>query len=286
MSRNMRSEIFPSGVVVPGVLLMVMLLLSSLDIFHILAERQLDDAGDRAFAAFAVARTINGVISVLQEVEFGVSAVVVQTGFQPGQILDPLNDLIERFSNAALIAATLLWSLKILGGLLLSPWIPAVLLLLLGLRVSLENCAACSGIRQTLLRTVRLGIVVWGFGVITPWVIGGIHHSDVVQQHYRHATAEMESASRELGALGNSEAVWTLEEKQVRKTLYELRDMADRLSEQAVIVLAVFVFEVLLIPLLIFWLTSRILLHPPLYRVPPDGSIRQRRPGPARHPSE
>ena len=262
MYKPMPPRSIPGDVIVPGVLLAIMLVLSSLDIFQVLGEQHLEHAGDRAFTAFAIARTINGVISVLQEVEFGVSAVVVQTGFQPGQILDPLNDLIERFSSAALIAATLLWSLKILGGLLLSPWIPTGLLLLLGLRLALVHRSACSGLNQALLRLVRIGIVVWGFAVLTPWVIDGIHHSDIIQDHYQHATAEMESASRQLAALGESDTAWAFEEDRVRETLHELKDMADRLSEQAVIVLAVFVFEVLMIPLLILWTTSRVLLNP------------------------
>jgi len=252
----------PRGALVPAVFVILMLAVSSLDSLRTLGQLHLENAGERALAAFAVARTINGVISVLQEVEFGVSAVVVQTGFQPGQILDPINDLIERFSNAALIAATILWSLKLLGDLMLLPWLPLGLLLLLFLRLGLEHCAACSDLNQLLMRLVRLGIVVWGFAALTPWVIDAIHRSDIIQDQYLHATAEMESASQQLKILGDTEDLWAFDEDKVRGALSELKDMTDRLSEQAIVVLAVFMFEVLMVPLAIFWVTSRVLLAP------------------------
>ena len=115
----------------PAILLAVMLLFSSLADFRQAGEGHLQEAANRALAAFAVARAINGVISVIQEAEIGASSVFVNASIQPGQILDPLNDLIERFSLAALVAATLLWSLKVLGQFLLAPQVPLLLLVLL-----------------------------------------------------------------------------------------------------------------------------------------------------------
>ena len=99
-------------------------------------------------------------------------------------------------------------------------------------------------------------------GIAFEVVIDGIHRSDVIQGHYEHATAEMESASQQLRILGDGEYSWAIEEDKVRETLADLKGMADRLSEQAIIVLAVFVFEVLMVPLAIFWVTSRVLLNP------------------------
>lgn len=65
----------------------------------------------RALLAFAAARALNGVISVLQgtEVSAGV-AVGVKTA--PGQILDPVNDLVEQFSTL-MLAATVAFGVQI-----------------------------------------------------------------------------------------------------------------------------------------------------------------------------
>lgn len=65
----------------------------------------------RALLAFAAARALNGVISVLQgtEVSAGVG-VGVKTA--PGQILDPVNDLVEQFSTL-MLAATVAFAAQI-----------------------------------------------------------------------------------------------------------------------------------------------------------------------------
>ncbi len=52
----------------------------------------------RAFITFALARTINGVISVVQGTEVALQPAGVGVTLTPGEILDPVNDLVERFS--------------------------------------------------------------------------------------------------------------------------------------------------------------------------------------------
>jgi hypothetical protein len=52
----------------------------------------------RAFVTFALARTINGVISVVQGTEVALQPAGVGVTLTPGEILDPVNDLVERFS--------------------------------------------------------------------------------------------------------------------------------------------------------------------------------------------
>ncbi|MCW8855095.1 MAG: hypothetical protein OQK72_10370, partial [Gammaproteobacteria bacterium] len=58
----------------------------------------------RALVTYAVARGLNGVISVAQGTEIAVQPVGVGLTFTPGQILDPVNDLIERFSTVVLVS--------------------------------------------------------------------------------------------------------------------------------------------------------------------------------------
>ena len=251
----------PRGTLLPVALVVLMLALSAIGGFRNLGEQRLDEASNRAIAAFAVARTLNGVISVIQETQVGVS-LGISTTLQPGQILDPLNDLVERFSVAALIAATLLWALKLMGNFLLLPWVPLLLLALLGVRIALDRCAACGDFNQLLMRIVRVGIVVSAFAIATPWVIDGVHKSDAIQQHYQQATQEMEAAGARLRNMVDLQSPWDIDKDRIAEGMSELTTMADRLSKQAIVVLAVFAFEVLLVPLLIFWITARAVLNP------------------------
>ena len=65
-----------------------------------------DQALKRALVTFAVARTLNGVISVAQGTEVAVEPAGVGVVFTFGQILDPINDLVERFSTVMLVATS------------------------------------------------------------------------------------------------------------------------------------------------------------------------------------
>ncbi len=52
----------------------------------------------RALVTFALARTLNGLISAVQGTEIALQPAGVGVTLTPGEILDPINDLVERFS--------------------------------------------------------------------------------------------------------------------------------------------------------------------------------------------
>jgi len=62
------------------------------------AEMEYEKLFQRALITFALARTVNGVISVVQGTEIALQPAGVGLTLTPGEILDPVNDLIERFS--------------------------------------------------------------------------------------------------------------------------------------------------------------------------------------------
>ena len=65
-----------------------------------------EQAFKRALLTFAVARTLNGVISVAQGTEVAIEPGGVGVNFTVGQVLDPINDLVERFSAVMLVATS------------------------------------------------------------------------------------------------------------------------------------------------------------------------------------
>ena len=60
----------------------------------------------RALVTFAIARTLNGVISTAQGTELSLEPGGVGVNFHIGEILDPINDLIERFSVVMLVSTS------------------------------------------------------------------------------------------------------------------------------------------------------------------------------------
>ena len=64
-----------------------------------------DAAAKRAVAAFAIARAINGAISFAQGTEVAIQPAGVGLVLAPGEVLDPINDLVERFSWVMLLSS-------------------------------------------------------------------------------------------------------------------------------------------------------------------------------------
>ncbi len=98
-------------------------------------SRYLDDAAQaatltnfkRALTAAAMARAFNGVISVAQGTEIALQPVGVGVTLTIGEVLDPLNDLVERFAWLALAASVSLGLQMTLGDMLASTWLSGVM---------------------------------------------------------------------------------------------------------------------------------------------------------------
>ena len=85
----------------------------------------------QVFITFALARTVNAVISVAQDTDVNVHPVGIGMTIGVGEILDPVNDMVERFSWVMVLSATSLGVQRVL--LEVSKWGPiTVALLVLG----------------------------------------------------------------------------------------------------------------------------------------------------------
>ena len=80
-----------------AILLYLVLTLATQVFFQQYGTRYLDSALLKATASFALARGLNGIITVVQESSVS-AGVIVEGNVAVGQILDPVNDLVEGFS--------------------------------------------------------------------------------------------------------------------------------------------------------------------------------------------
>ncbi len=88
-----------------------------------------EQALKRALATFAAARALNGVISVAQGTEIALEPGGVGVMLTPGQVLDPVNDLVERFSSVMLVASSSL-GIQLILLEILSWWVVTAMLVL------------------------------------------------------------------------------------------------------------------------------------------------------------
>jgi hypothetical protein len=85
-----------------------------------LAQKNIDSSLKRALLSFGSAMALNTVISVMQGTEISIEPMGVGMTFTPGETLDPINDLIERFSMVMLASSTAIGIQKIF--LQISSW--------------------------------------------------------------------------------------------------------------------------------------------------------------------
>ena len=119
-------------------LLLLLVGVSSLTTVDRYAEGEYEALFQRAFITFALARTLNGVISAVQGTELALQPAGVGITLTPGEVLDPVNDLIERFSWIMLGATISLgiqqvlldvgqwWGMRLLVALAAACWLPAI----------------------------------------------------------------------------------------------------------------------------------------------------------------
>lgn len=162
-------------------------------------EEYVDKAFDRALIAFALARATNAVISVIQDSEVDITPAGVGVTIAAGEILDPINDMVERFSMVMLLSLISLGIQKFLIEVV--PWFsfklilaPALLLFLPRLWVMKPWAAHTTSIAQRLL----LLALLLRFSVPMVAVLNDQVYQLFLDQHYNEAIEGLEQGKQTL----------------------------------------------------------------------------------------
>lgn len=212
----------------------------------------------QALITFGVARTANAVISLAQESTVSVSASVVVGGSATvalGQVLDPINDLVESFSNLMLAACI---SFAMQAALLEIGKTTAVsasmTLLLVGWALARWLGRAppmwlAKGLVLLLIARFAVPVAALGSEMTYQTLLGAKHRAD--QARLAVTTGEMESQAKQLGATGWREY---LDPNVWKAFIDSAKRRAEGWVENAIRVMAVFVVQTVVLPLLFFWL--------------------------------
>ena len=233
-----------------------------------------DEAFKRALVTFAVARTLNGVISVAQGTEVAVEPGGVGVNFTVGQILDPINDLIEQFSSVMLVATSSLGLQNIL--LNMTSWWGVTAFLALA-ALFLVGVTWWPGGAKALTRSiaVRLFLVAAFMRFALPVLIVGTHvvFSAFLESEHDAATAVLEATSTEIEDFNRQEVLppaattesslldrlgemWdsSLKQLNVSGRIDRLKESASNASEQIINLIVIFVLQTIILPLAFLWL--------------------------------
>lgn len=229
----------------------------------------------RALVAFALARTLNGVISVVQGTEVAIQPAGVGVNLAPGQILDPVNDLVERFSWVMLASTTSFGIQRLLLEIFAWPGVSVLLALLAGLLVMAlwQRDGRLANRRGWLIR-LGLFVAVLRFVVPALAVSGEAIHQAFVEPRYVAAVGGLEEAVVRLGELSADTGADNEEEKSsvverlknwyseteaaldVEARLQAYRELAGQAVEQTIELIVIFTFQTILLPFAFIWFVA------------------------------
>lgn len=231
-----------------------------------------DEAFKRALVTFAVARTLNGIISVAQGTEVAVEPAGVGVNFTVGQILDPVNDLVERFSAVMLVATTSLGMQNIL--LKISAWWGISLFLALAAACYLVTLWAKSE-RISRLSAVALRVLLVAafmrFAVAFLIIGSNLVFNTFLAAEQAAATRALEATSSEIQAISEQNELPDVQEQSlmerlgnmldesldamnVKERLAGFRDRMSNASEHIINLIVIFILQTILLPLFFVWL--------------------------------
>ncbi len=239
------------------------------------SQSQLDSAFTRALIGFGLAKTLNGVISVAQGTEFAVQPAGVGVNFSPGEILDPINDLVERFSWVMLLATSSIGVQQIL--LEVSSWTGVSVLLagagLFFLLTRLRNSAMArlADVAGKLLLAMLLVRFLIPVGALAnDWV-----YQQFLQTQFEESSAELEDASDRIREISKRQSEGPDDEGSITDRarrfyssmtskfdfdgmLDDYKQSAETVSENAINLIVVFVLQTIIFPLLFLFLIYRL----------------------------
>ncbi len=236
--------------------------------------REYTDRGfKRALVTFAVARSLNGVISVAQGTEVAIQPAGVGINFTPGQILDPINDLIERFSWIMLASSTSLGVQKVMMTIFASKSFTVILggvLLLLVMLLWISGAVA--GRVRLLVFKLAIFLLFLRFAVPVMAFVGEGMFRLFLEEQYVASTEHIEQTAEEIGMINESreKTIPTLPDETLMdkvKRFYEsattrmdIQDYIERYkaaaadaSEHAVNLIVIFIIQTMFFPLLFLW---------------------------------
>jgi len=260
---------------------LLLLLTAALSVTPFMDQRaaaDYDQLFQRAFVTFALARTINGVISVVQGTEIALQPAGVGVTLTPGEILDPVNDLVERFSWI-MMGATI--SLGVQNVLLdISAWwvIQALVAALAAwLLIRLWYPGQGSQLNRILFRRIFPLLLFIRFAVPVMLIANDMLYQQFLEQRYQQSTEiitetgkELEQLSEETDAeiapdgddsmLDSITRAWTntVDAVDITGRMKRMREQAAELIEHLIQLSVVFVLQTALLPVAFLWLFTQV----------------------------
>lgn len=256
--------------------LILIIYLSYSNLLDSLAENYTEAGIERSLITFALSRSLNGVISVAQGTEVALSPAGVGLTFAPGQILDPVNDLIERFSWVVMVSGASLGIQRLFLEITSSIFVSVVLSILAILCIfNVWGGLAKYKVKFISISLLNKSLVLLVFIRFSVPVIALVNEGlylSYLQPKYNEAQSQLENTSVQIKQINeasqktsdfdddnllNQIGQWMDQTRQnldIEKQIDSLKLAASDMSQQVVNLIVVFVVQTIIFPLLFLWL--------------------------------
>lgn len=246
--------------------------------FDTFGERYTEEGLTRSLAAFGIAKGLNGLISVVQGTEVAVEPVGVGVILTPGQILDPVNDLIERFSWVMLICTTSLGIQSILLNIFSSFYFSIVVsatLILIALFIWKDQESSIN-LKNILYRLAAFLIILRFFIPLMAITNDGLYKA-FLEPTYIESKMQLEQSNNAIASLSDNQKInnedidksWyevmsssidsVIDSIDVDKYYEQLITEADNLTNHIMDLIVVFTMQTILFPLIFIWLSMKLI---------------------------
>lgn len=232
-----------------------------------------DAAFERAMTAFGLAKGLNAVISLIQGTELSFTPVGVGLNFSVGEVLDPFNDMVERFSWVMLFASVSLGIQKLLLLLSSKLFLQVALVLSVGITMSfmwlkqIKNSLFLSYAIKlfTLLLLLRFSAIIFVYSSEFLYVT-------TLQNQFNEASTTIEKTKVELEDLQSKSKTLVQAKKQegffngvsskyekiieslnISRQLDSLQNSIEEASRNIITLITIFIVQSVIMPLLYLW---------------------------------
>ena len=250
--------------IVLALVVAIMVACSWLTVLDSAANQQVDAGLKRALLSFATARALNAIISVAQGTEIAVEPGGLGVVLTPGQVLDPVNDLVEQFSNWMLAASVSFGVQKVLLSIG-AYWLVSLLLSVVALGWAYYYLRGHSA--PAWLSRVLVILLMTRFAVPVVTIGTDMLFQKFMAADYQSSQQVIDTASGNMGKLDPPVAVtsenqgmldklkgWWSRNGDVKSRFEQFKRATEQTIEHIIKLMVIFLLQTLIIPLLLLWI--------------------------------
>ena len=254
-----------------SLLILLALTLSLLPQTQKLSLTYTDKALERAVVSFALAKSLNALISVAQGTEIAATPAGIGVNFAVGELLDPINDMVERFSWVMLASSVSLGIQKVLS-LMLGSLSIQIILSLLAITLLYAFFSHKKGLATLTLKLFLL-LMILRLSMPLIALANQALYNSFLSPSYQQATIVLQDTNSEIKQLQTRDkkgesSIWekvkgayksTTQSLNIKRHIHTLTQKLNSTFNHMLSLITIFIIETIIFPLLFLYIFVKLL---------------------------